>query len=193
MATKLFLRATTVQVAGYSDLDGAAGSSITSAVVTLTSGGTNIQWTATEGGTAMAWITKPFAAGFTLTSVDVSVWQRESNGNDEAKGRFQLYKYSGGAEGSALDAAGYDDATEMKGNGMQEDTWTGNCADTAFSAGDRLVVKFFAANFTTMTAGTATLQYNAADAATGDSFITLAETVTFNSPSASPSSSISSS
>ena len=58
-------------------------------------------------------------------------------------------------------------------------TWTTNPTDTVFLEDERILLRVFATNITTMTAGTATLQFNAAAAATGDSFWQLAENVTF--------------
>lgn len=107
MVTKLFLQNTQNNLSGYYDLNAVAGNSLQTLVVTLTNGGDDIQWTVSVGGAAAAFITKPFSANFTLTSVNASVWERESNANDETQGAFRLYKYSGGAEGAAIDATSY--------------------------------------------------------------------------------------
>lgn len=185
MATKLFLRNTTTN--GITDTgDGvvydmlpAAGAAVDTDTVTLTDGGTEIQWTQSAGGSTIAWISgRVPAGGFTLTTTDISVWLLESNMNDEAEGRFRVFKYSPGPTITELGGGPFDDGAEL-GTAITEMTWIGNVTDTAFAENDRILVRLYATNFTTMTAGTADLKFNAANAATGDSFFNIAETVTF--------------
>lgn len=158
-----------------------AGAGADTDVVTLTDGGTNIQWTNTAGGSSIAWISgRVPAGGFTLTATDISVWLHESNMNDEAKGRYRVYKYTPGVPTiTELGGGPFDDDVELVPTTPTEMTWAGNVTDTAFAENDRILLRLFATNFTTMTAGTATLTFNAADAATGDSFFNIAETVAF--------------
>ena len=75
MATTLYLRNTTTNAitdtgdAVVYDMITAAGSSVDTDQVTLTNGGTNIQWTQTAGGNSVSWISgRTPAAGFTLTT-----------------------------------------------------------------------------------------------------------------------------
>ena len=184
MATKLFLRNTTTSGvidtgdAVVYDMLSVAGAAVDTDTVTLTTVGTDIQWTQTGGGNSVAWISgRVPAGGFTLTTTDISVWLLESNMNDEAEGRFRVYKYSGGVV-TELGGGPFDDGAEL-GTTITEMTWIGDVTDTAFAEDDRILLRLFATNFTTMTAGTADLQFNAADVATGDSFFNIAETVTF--------------
>ncbi len=200
MATKLFLRNTTTNGVTDTgdgivyDLSTVAGASADTGAVALTNGGTNIQWTKTAGGLSMAWISSPIETGFTLTAADISAWLEQGNANDEAGGRLRIYKYTPGVPTITELAGGpFDDGVEMDSMNPTEMTWAANPTDTAFAVGDRILIRLFATNITTMTVGTATLTFNAADAATGDSFFNIAETISFSSPSASPSSSVSSS
>ena len=58
-------------------------------------------------------------------------------------------------------------------------TWTGSPTSTGFSEDDRLVIKYYITNTATMGAGTCTLTYDNAAAATGDSLFQINETITF--------------
>lgn len=192
MATKLFLRNTTAN--GITDSgDGVvydmltvAGAAVDTDTVTLTDGGTQIQWTQSGGGASIAWISgRVPAGGFTLTSTDISVWLLESNMNDEAAGRFRVFKYTPGPTVTEVAGGPFDDGVEL-GTTITEMAWTGNVTDTAFAENDRILVRLYATNFTTMTAGTANVQFNAADTTTGDSFFNIAETVAFKAEDAFP-------
>lgn len=192
MATKLFLRNTTVN--GITDTgDGVVYDLITTAgagsdtgVVNTVAGGTDVHWTKTAGGLTMAWITgRVPAGGFTLTSADISAWLHESATQANARGRVHIYRYQPGTPtitelgGSPFN----DDKTELS-TSTTEDTWTANVTDTAFSENDRLLVKFYITNNGTMPSGrTATITFNAADGASGDSFVNIAETVAFKAES----------
>ena len=186
MATTLYLRNTTTNGitdtgdAVVYDMVIAAGSAVDSDVVTLANGGTNIQWTQSAGGSSIAWISGRIpAGGFTLTTGTFSGWFLESNMNDEAGGRVRLYKYTPGIPLIVeLVGSPFDDGVEF-GTTITEMTWTTNPTDTVFLEDERILLRVFATNFTTMTDGTATLQFNAAAADTGDSFWQLAENVIF--------------
>ena len=186
MATTLYLRNTTTN--GITDTGDTVvydmviddGAAVDTDQVTLTAGGTNIQWTATAGGNSVAWISgRVPSGGFTLTTGTFSGWFLESNMNDEAGGRVRLYKYTPGIPLIVeLVGSPFDDGVEF-GTTITEMTWTTNPTDTAFLEDDRILLRVFATNTTTMTAGTADFQFNAAAASTGDSFWQLAENVTF--------------
>ena len=191
MATKLFLRNTTTNGitdtgdAVVYDMVIAAGASADTDTVTLTAGGTDIQWTQTAGGNSVAWISgRVPSGGFTLTSADFSGWFEESNMNDEAGGRLRVYKYTPGTPTITELGGPFDDGVEF-GTTVTEMTWTANVTDTAFAEDDRILIRVLATNITTMTAGTAAFLFNAADAADGDSFFNIAETVTFKTESVS--------
>lgn len=187
MATKLYLRNTTTN--GITDTgDGivydlitTAGSSSDTGVVNTAASGTNIQWTKTAGGSTMAWISgRVPSGGFTLTSVDISAWLQESNSGANAKGRVSIYKYTPGTPTITEIGGPFDDDKVELSTSATEDTWTANVTDTAFAENDRILVRFFITNNGTMGGSrTCTLTFNAADAATGDSFATIAETVSF--------------
>ncbi len=187
MATTLYLRNLTSEITDTGDtlcyrLINIAGAASDTGVVNTAASGTNIQWTKTAGGSTMAWISgKVPAGGFTLTSVNVSAWLEESNNAANAKGRIHIYKYTPGTPTiTELGASPVDTASELGSSGPAEITWTANITDTAFAQNDRILVKFYITNNGTMGGSrTCTITFNAADAATGDSFVTLAETVTF--------------
>lgn len=185
MATTLALRNTTTN--GITDTgDGVVydmvtvfGAAVDTDTVTLTTGGTNIQWTQSAGGSSIAWISgRVPAAGFTLTTATFSGWFLESNMNDEAGGRLVVYRYQPGVPTITQLGGPFDDGVEF-GTTITEMTWTANVTDTAFAEDDRILIRVYATNITTMTAGTADLQFNAAAATTGDSFFEIAETVVF--------------
>jgi len=186
IATKLFLRNSSLNPITDSgdailyDLLTTAGAASDTAVVDTAASGTEIQWTDdTTGDQSVAWISPPLSAGFTLTFTNISVWCHESNMFANCGGRFRVFKYSGG---TVTEVAGgpFDDASEF-GTAAAEMQWVGDVTNTAFSAGDRILLRVYITNVGTMESGyTCTLTYNAADAATGDSFFNLAETVTFD-------------
>ena len=180
MATKLFLKKAQSYVNGYYDMSITADTDgNTTAVVTTTASGTQIQWTKTAGGATMAWISgRVPSGGFTLTTTDASIWVIESAAGVNAGGRYRVFKYSGGSE-TEIGGGPFDDGVEFSSMSTTEMTWTGNVTDTAFAENDRIVVKFYATNSGTMGAGTATLTYGAIDGSTGDSFFNINETVTF--------------
>lgn len=187
MATKLFLRNTTTNGIVDSgdgilyDLSTTPGTSVDAAITNTTASGTQIQATKTAGGSTVAWISgrAPFG-GFTLTVADFSVWQIESNMNANIGGRFRLFKRTSGGTITELSGGPFDDGTEMQTTDT-EDVWPqGNPTDTAFAEDDRLLVRYYITNIGTMAGSfTGTMKFNAADAATGDSFLNLAETVVF--------------
>jgi len=191
MATVLYLRNTTtngITTTGDGvlyDMKTTAGAGVDVDTVTLTDGGTAIQWTQSAGGSTIAWISgRVPSGGFTLTTSDISVWLLESNMNDEAVGRYRLFKFTPPSTVVELGGGPFTDNAEMPTT-VGEMTWAGNVTDTAFAENDRLLLRLYASNFTTMTAGTAQVHFNAAAAATGDSFLNIAETVAFKAESVS--------
>ena len=182
MATKLFLRSTKTNGIGanYFDMVTTAGSSATTAVTTTVASGTEIQWTQTAGGEELLFISgRAPAGGFTLTTTDISIWAHESGTGVNAGGAFRIFKRDSGGTETELGGGLYSDGVEFTKTTPTEMTWTGNPTDTAFAENDRILLKIKAVNVGVMGAGTATLTYDAADAATGDSFFNIAETVVF--------------
>lgn len=189
MATKLVLRNTTTNLITdtgdgivYDMLASSFGSSSDTLVVDTASSGTNIQWTKTAGGSTVAFISgRVPAGGFTLTTSDVSWWCHESNMNANCGARIRIYKYTPGTPTiTELTGSPFDDGVEFTPNTATEMTWTANPTDTAFAENDRILIRPYITNVGTMASGfTCTLTFNAADAATGDSFYNINETVTF--------------
>ena len=186
MATVLYLRSTQNNGIGatYFDMVTAAGAGAATAVVNATAGGTEIQWTQTAGGALIQWISgRAPAGGFTLTTSDISVWCHESVMTVNAGGRYRLFKRTAAGIETELLGGPFDDGVEF-GTSAAEMLWAGNPTDTIFLEDDRLLLKVYITNVGTMAAGTCTLTYNAAAAATGDSFLNIAETVAFKSDAA---------
>lgn len=182
MATKLFLRETTTTgVADYRDMVTTAGAGATTAVVNSTDSGTEIQWTKTAGGVAMTWISgRAPVGGFTLAgTMTMSIWAHESATTVNAGGRVRVYIRS--VYGDMIEVGGgpWDDGVEFTKDTPTEMTWTGDPTDAPVAENERIVVKFYITNIGVMKAGTCTLTYDAADAATGDSFFQINETITF--------------
>ena len=182
MATKLFLRSTQTNGIGatYFDMVTTAGAGSTTAVVTTTAAGTEIQWTQSAGGAELLFVSgRTPSGGFTLTTTDISAWFHESGTGVNAGGAFRIFKRTDAGVETELAGGLYSDGVEFTKTTPTEMLWTGNPTDTAFAENDRILLKIKAANVGVMGAGTATLTYNAADAATGDSFFNIAETVAF--------------
>lgn len=196
MATKLFLRNTTTN--GITDTgDGivydmltTAGAAADDDVVTTTSGGSNIQWTQSAGGSTIAFISgRVPAGGFTLDGqVDMSVWALESAMAVNAQIGIRLFRYEPGPTITEISSQN-NDGVEL-GTAITEMTWAYGAAsiNQAFSENDRFLVRLIctAAPALSMGAGTATIRFNAADAATGDSFVQIAENVTFKAEETTP-------
>ena len=186
MATKLFLRnMTTNGITGsgviYYDMVTAAGSSSNTNDVDSVASGTEIQWTQeTTSDVEVQWITgRAPVGGFTLTTTNISVWCHESGTGVNAGGRYRLFKRTVLGIETELLGGPFDDGVEFTKTTPTEMTWTGNPTDTAFVEDDRLLLKLYITNVGVMGNGTCTLTFNAADAATGDSFLNLAETIVF--------------
>ena len=184
MSTKLFLRATQANSIGatYFDMLTAAGASATTAVVATTNGGTEIQWTQTSGGAELLFVSgRVPAGGFTLTTTDISIWASESGTGIDAAGAYRIFKRDSLGVETELGGGLYSDGVEFTKTTATEMSWTGNPTDTAFAENDRILLKIKAVEAAAgaMSVGTCTLTYDAADAATGDSFFNIAETVAF--------------
>lgn len=183
-ATKVRLHNTASSIAGYKAMDlalGPAGRSIINTVTTSTVGGTDIQLTDTAGGTALKWISEPLSAGVTISgSMIANLYGGESATTVNAGFRVRLYKYSGGSEGASVLTS--DMPAELNATLTTARIWSNAPTSTAFSTGDRIVIKFFITNVGgTMAAGTCTGHYEGAtDAADGSSWVQFGESVTFN-------------
>lgn len=188
MATTLALRNTTnngISVGGsiYYDMVPTFGSAADTAVVDTAASGTEIQWTdETTNDVEVVWVSgRAPAGGFTLTSVDLSIWCHESNMNANCGARARLFERTPGGTETEIGGGPFNDGVEF-GTAAAEMLWTANVTDTVIEEDNRLVLKLYITNVGTMAGGhTCTLTFNAASGATGDSFITLAETVTFKS------------
>lgn len=165
----------------YYDMVTAAGSSSNTNDVDSVASGTEIQWTQeTTSDVEVQWITgRAPVGGFTLTTTNISVWCHESGTGVNAGGRYRLFKRTVLGIETELLGGPFDDGVEFTKTTPTEMTWTGNPTDTAFVEDDRLLLKLYITNVGVMGNGTCTLTFNAADAATGDSFLNLAETIVF--------------
>lgn len=178
-AQTLYMKSTASDVAGYNEITAGrgAGGAATVSTVTLTASGTLIQATP-------IWITPPFAGSVTLSSaITVNAWAKEAANANNSGIQVRLYKYSGGSEGSVFGTCTF--GTELTTT-MAAKNYSCTPTSTAFSAGDRLVVKVFFVNCTTsgcptgtMGSGTGTFDYDRSSAADGESFITLGNATAF--------------
>jgi len=192
MATVLYLRNTTTN--GITDTGDTvvydmvitAGAALDTGVVTLVASGTEIQWTKTAGGNSMAFISgRVPVGGFTLAAEPTcSIWGEESNVNDNTTWGFKLYKYVPGPTITQIEAIA-EDGVEFTTSPTERTKVLGTVdPDITFAENDRILLRLFAVDIGTMTAGTATLSFNAAAAATGDSFLSIVEAVTFKAEAA---------
>ena len=179
--TKLYLRNTQANAIGatYYDMLTTAGASADTGVVASTTAGTEIQLTKTSGGALVNFVTPPLSAGFTLTTADLSIWAKEDNVLTNVGGRARLFRRQSGGTETELAGGPFDDGVEFTTTDA-EYTWTANFTDTAFIAGDRLLLKLYITNIGVMVVGDATFTFNAADAATGDAFILVTPALTFS-------------
>lgn len=187
--TKLRFHNSPSSIAGYKAMDISLGppqiAQVTS-VTNATASGTDIQLTKTAGGAALAWISEPLAAGFTLSgTVTGNPYGKESATSVNASFRLRLYQYTGGAEGSEIAVC---QATAELTASITVKGCTTTPTSTVFATGDRIVAKLFLENCSatsgcptgTMAAGTVTMDYDGpTDAADGSSWVQLNETVTF--------------
>jgi len=189
MATKLFLRSTQMNPFGgiYHDMVTAAGASATTAIVDSVADGTEIQWTQTAGGALVQWVSgRVPAGGFTLTTTDISIWAHETSATANDGGRYRVFKRTAAGVETEIGGGPFDDGVEFTKTTPTEMTWAGNVTDQAFAENDRILLKVYITNIGTMGNFTSVLTYDAADAATGDSFFNIAETVTFKAEDAAP-------
>jgi hypothetical protein len=154
--TKLRLHDTASDVSGYKIADGLLGPANTTAVTNTTASGTDIQVTKTGGGTALAWITPPLQTAVTISgTVTCNIYGGESATAANTAFRCRLFKYTGGSEGSSFLTANM--ATELNTTTTTARNWTGTPTSTAFSAGDRIVIKLFLENCATSGCPTGTM------------------------------------
>lgn len=130
------------------------------------------------------WVSEYVASAFTLTGVDVSVWETEPSSTSNCGGRFRVFKRT--LAGTETELGGpYDLGSELvfPTSTYREDAWVGDVPDTSFAVNDRIVVKFYVTNVggTMGSSGQCRMRYNAADGTQGDSWLNIAETVTFSS------------
>lgn len=181
MATKLFLRASTINgISNYYDMLPVAGSSTTEEdVVTAVASGTEIQWTVTEGRASVAWISgRAPVGGFTLTTTDVEIRAVESGMGVNAGGRYRIFKRTLAGIETELLGGPFDDGVEFDTSAATM-SWVGNPTDTVFLEDDRILVKFYITNIGTMGAGNCSLRFDGDELGARDSFFNIAETVTF--------------
>jgi hypothetical protein len=93
--------------------------------------------------------------------------------------RHRVFKRTAAGVVSELGGGPFDDGVEFS-TSATEMLSGGNVTDTSFAENDRILIRLYITNVGTMGGGfTGTLTFNAADAATGDSYAFLSETVTF--------------
>lgn len=121
-------------------------------VVDTVASGTEIQWTRASGAEVLAWISPPLAAGVTLTTADIRIGARESHINANCGGRCRLFRRTPDGTETELGGGPFDDGVEFT-TGLAAYVWTCNFTDTAFNAGDRILLKVYITNVGTMGGG----------------------------------------
>lgn len=178
--TKIRMHSTASAVGSYKDASPALGSGLATSVTTTgTVPSPPIQWTATAGGAALSWISPPLAGSVTISGTfTLNTWASESNNLCNCGQRVVVKRYTGGAEGATVIDSSR--GTEMT-NSVVNQNWTGTPSSTAFSAGDRIVVRWYLTNVGTMGANrTSTADYNGtANAADGETYVQFTETFAF--------------
>ena len=157
--------------------------SFVTAVTNTATAGSNIQMTQTAGGFAIAFISPPVAVAFTLAgTVTFNLWAKVNLLAANTTVAVSLIKYSSGAEGAAFLTSSFGTAVTTT---IGAKNWTGSPTSTAFAVGDRLVIKCLITNATSLvmvTGDTLTMDYAGKTAAAdGESFISLTESVSFQS------------
>lgn len=187
MATKLFLRETTVNGIGtFRDLITTAGATATTGVVNTAASGTQIQWTKTAGGAVLEWISgRVPAGGFTLSgTMTFNIWASENSAQANAGGRSRVFKRTSAGVETEIAGGPFNHGVEF-GTSAAAKNWTGTPTSTTFSEDDRIVVRYYITNIGTMgSAKTCTINYDGPTAsASGDSWFQINETVSFKSES----------
>lgn len=137
---------------GYLELVTAGGSGNVPLVVNTVASGTEVQWTRVAGGEVLAWISLRLAAGLTLTTADVYIFAKESHINANCGGRARLFRREPNGTETELGGGPFDDGVEFTTTSTAY-TWTCNFTDTAFNAGDRIMLKLYITNIGTMGGG----------------------------------------
>ncbi len=182
MSTLLCLRSTVLNAIGsFKDVATSNGSSTQTATTNTTASGNNIQMTATAGGSVVEWISggSPIG-GWTLSGqVTAKIWCRETNNNANAQPRMRLYKRAVGGTITELTGSPWDFGTEATTT-MASKSWNFTPTSMAFAEDDRLIIRPYVAAFGTMGGSqTFIMNYDNTNGNSGDSSITLNETVAF--------------
>jgi hypothetical protein len=166
---------------------GPFGGTPINSITYTTASGTLIQFTDAVHTNNLAWMSEPFAGSVTLSGTETcNIWAKEASSSNNASFKCELFKYSGGSLGSAFCTATY--TTELTTTAAAHAP-TCTATSTTFAIGDRLVMEAFVINCATSGCPTGTMgagspgvtaEYDGPTAAAaGDSYVALAETVTF--------------
>jgi predicted acyl esterase len=162
VATTLYFRnlSSTLGGAGDRAMSQRIGRPRATATATTTSGGTNIQITATAGGQVLTWYSEPLTEGVTISLLtNVSLWCRESANTVNAGIALQVDRTNN---------AGTVQSTMITRRVIGAEAGTTSAVRTAsitptsttFSAGDRIKFTVSVINVGTMGAGTFDFDYN---------------------------------
>lgn len=144
---RLYLSNEDADITGYKtlyvNLRRPTSTAVATAVTNTTSGGSQIQMTATAGGTALAWITKPFASAVTITSAIIAnIWARESAAAANATTNFSLFEYTTSEQAVFwTTTAGVAELSGTNGVNARQVYVTTTGTATTIDAGNRLVLK----------------------------------------------------
>lgn len=157
----------------------ATGTTITKTVTTVAGATSGVE--VGSGTVASEWISEPLSADFTISgTITVNLWMAESSNSANAAANLAVDKIDG-ATGAITRIATTVRTTEMPLTTPVAANFTVTPTSTACKHGDRLRVRVFADDSTTMGAGfTVTFWYDRnTGGVQGDSFITFTENLTF--------------
>ena len=180
--SKLFYSGNVSDVSGYRTMfvdtrNPNPPAAIATFVTDTTSGGDNIEMTATAGGTATNFITKPFAADRAIDSVMfVNTWALESNASANATIGVRLAEYTTSEQANFHDV---DDGTEVTTTAALRRWASSAISSTTIDDGNRLVVDMRVVPVGTMGASqTLTFDFDTdGNDEDGDSYLQISELI----------------
>lgn len=188
MATRLYLRDLQANAIGseYYDMIATAGAAtILSRTRTEVDGLPNQLTHEVSANIILCWVSgRAPSGGFTLTTGTVVAPCKESSGSANARLAVKVYHRTSGGTETEIGGGPFNSGAEMNSASFVDQTVACNTTDQAFAEDERIVLRLFIEPTTSWTDGnSADVNYNDADATTGDAYYEIAETVTFKAES----------
>src|SRR6202158_1356488 len=180
-AVRLRMHDVTSAVSGYRSMDTALGPGSTTSVTNTAAGPATLQWTKTGGGTLLQWVSAPLSSAVTISgTVTFNTWALESATAANAGVRVTVQRDTASEQAAFItQAQGTELTTAISNRNFTASGYT----PTAFSAGDRIVVKWWIADAGgTMGSGrSVTADYDGATAgADGETYVEFSDNPTFS-------------